>query len=283
MTDAGTPSTRIAFVLGGGGHRGAYEVGMLKALVEAGIRPDVVVGTSIGAINGVAIAADPSSAMVERLADTWHGISAGKAFRGNVIARTVNAVRYRTHLHSNHPLRHLIEGVVPARQFEDLEVHFECVAACIEDAAEHWFSSGPLVDAVLASSALPGVLPAVELDGKHYIDGGVVNSIPVSRAIEVGATELYVLQVGHIHEPLETPRTPWDVAMVAFEISRRHRFLGELERMPSGVSVHVLPTGKEHQGRYNDMAKLRFTDFSALEHRIAAAYEASREYLAGAR
>ncbi len=280
MKDTGATSTHTAFVLGGGGHRGTYEVGMLKALVEAGIQPDFVVGTSIGAINGVAIASEPSLAMVDRLVDAWHRISDGKTFRGNMLARTVNVLRDRTHLHSNHPLRHLIEGIVPARRFEDLLVHFECVAACVEDAAEHWFSSGPLIDAVLASSAVPGILPAVEVNGRHYIDGGVVNSIPVSRAIELGATELYVLQVGHIHEPLEAPRTPWDVAMVAFEISRRHRFLGEIERLPAGVRVHVLPTGKAHPGRYNDLAKLRFNDFSALDQRIAGAYEASRDYLA---
>jgi NTE family protein len=279
VTDAGSTSTRTAFVLGGGGHRGAYEVGMLKALIETGIQPDVVVGTSIGAINGVAIAADPSQAMVDRLVDAWHSISKSAIFRGNIFARGLSAIRYRTHLHSNHPLSHLIENIITARRFEDLPVHFECVAACIEDATEHWFNSGPLVEAVLASSALPGVLPAVEMNGRHYIDGGVVNSIPVSRAIELGATELYVLQVGHIDEPLEAPRTPWDVAMVTFEISRRHRFLREIERMPSTVGVHVLPTGKAHPGRYNDLAKLRFNDFSALEQRIAGAYEASREYL----
>ena len=278
MTD-GPTSTHIAFVLGGGGHRGTYEVGMLKALIEAGIQPDVVVGTSIGAINGVAIAADPSLETVDRLVDAWHSISDSSIFRGNIFARAFNAVRYRTHLHTNEPLRHLIESVVTARRFEDLTVHFECVAACVEDTSEHWFSDGALVDAVLASSAVPGILPAVEVDGRHYIDGGVVNSIPVSRAIELGATELYVLQVGHIHDPLKPPRTPWDVAMVAFEISRRHRFLGELERLPTGVKVHVLPTGKAHPGRYNDLAKLRFNDFSALEQRIAGAYEASRNYL----
>ena len=278
MTDA-TP-TRIAFVLGGGGHRGTYEVGMLKALIEAGIQPDIVVGTSIGAINGVAIAADPSREMIERLIDAWHNILDSSIFRGNVFARAYNAVRYQTHLHSNDPLRHLIEGVVSARRFVDLAVHFECVAACVEDAAEHWFSEGPLVDAVLASSAVPGILPAVEVNGRHYIDGGVVNSIPLSRAIELGATELYVLQVGHIHEKLKPPRTPWDVAMVTFEISRRHRFLGELGRLPTGVNVHVLPTGNVHPDRYNDLAKLRFNDFSALEQRITGAYEASRDYLA---
>ena len=278
VTETRPPQT--AFVLGGGGHRGAYEVGMLKALVEAGIRPDLVVGTSIGALNGVVVAADPSVTTIERLVEAWHDISRSAIFRGNVFARVISAFRYRTHLHSNQPLRHLLESAITARRFEDLAVRFECVAACVEDASEHWFRSGPLLDAVLASAALPGVLPAVEIDGRHYIDGGVVNSIPMSRAIELGASTLYVLQVGHIDERLEPARTPWDVGMVTFEISRRHRFMRDMAQLPDGVDVHVLPTGEANPGRYNDLAKLKFNDFSALEQRIASAHAATREYLA---
>src|SRR4029077_6801262 len=100
----------------------------------------------------------------------------------------------RTHLHSNRPLRALVSKLLPPR-FEDLDVPFQCVAASIEKAAEHWFSSGPLADAILASAAVPGVLPPVEIDGEHFVDGGIVNSIPISRAVELGATEVYVLQV----------------------------------------------------------------------------------------
>ena len=97
---------------------------------------------------------------------------------------------------------------------------------------------------MLASCAVPGVLPPIEIDGEHYIDGGVVNSIPISRAVELGATDIYVLHVGRIEAQLTPPRTPLQVALVAFEIARRHRFNRDLAALPDGVNAHVLPTGQ---------------------------------------
>ena len=131
---------------------------------------------------------------------------------------------------------------------------------------------------MLASCALPGVLPPVEVGGRHYIDGGVVNSIPLSRAIELGATEIYVLHVGHIDDPLSPPRHPWDVAMVSFEIARRHRFHRELEILDDGVNVTVLPTGKP-PGRFNDVAKLRYNHNEAIRSHIEVAEAATAEAL----
>ncbi|MEZ5267078.1 MAG: patatin-like phospholipase family protein [Microthrixaceae bacterium] len=110
--------------------------------------------------------------------------------------------RTRTSLHSSDALRDLLEDSLPAR-FEDLEVPFGCVAACIETAHERWFTEGPLVPAVLASCAVPGLLPAVRLGDEHFIDGGVIDSIPVRRAIDAGATTIYVLQVGEDRTAVE--------------------------------------------------------------------------------
>jgi NTE family protein len=152
------------------------------------------------------------------------------------------------------------------------------VAASIEQAAEHWFTAGSLVDAVLASAAVPGLLPPVELDGEHFIDGGIVNSIPVGRAVELGGREIYVLQVGRIERPLRPPRRHWEVAQVAFEVARRHRFAREMAAVPAGVKVHVLPTGG---GSPRDDSPLSYRDLKAAGRRIQRAYQASAEYLAG--
>jgi NTE family protein len=162
---------------------------------------------------------------------------------------------------------------------EDLAVPFQCVAASIERAAEHWFDSGALVDAVLASAAVPGILPPVRVGDEHFLDGGLVNSIPVGRAVALGATTIYVLQVGRIERPLEVPRRPWEVATVAFEIARRHRFGRDLVTLPDSVAVHVLPTGATEPPRYADLSALRYRDFSRVQERMAAAYEASLAYL----
>jgi NTE family protein len=268
-----------AFVLGGGGLLGANEVGMLRALLEEGVHPDLVIGTSVGAINGAAVAADPTPAAVEKLTDVWRSVADTGLYSGSALRRVRHLARTRTHVHPNEPLRGLLEEQFGSAAIEDLAVPFQCVAASIERAAEHWFTSGPLVDAVLASTAVPGVLPPVRIGDEHFLDGGLVNSIPVSRAVTEGARTIYVLQVGRIERPLEVPRRPWEVATVAFEIARRHRFAHDMTTLPDSVVVHVLPTGADEPPRYADLSALRYRDFSNVQKRIAAAYTASLAYL----
>ena len=270
----------MAFVLGGGGGPlGAHEVGMLRALLERGIVPDLVLGTSIGAVNGVAVAADPTVAGVGKLARAWSDIDRMNVFDESILRRLATLARSRTHLHANEPLRALLDALLPVARIEDLAVPFQCVAASIERACEHWFDSGPIVEAVVASAAVPGLLPPVEIGGEHFIDGGIVNSIPVSRAIELGAQRIFVLHVGRLDRPLEPPRSPWEVALVAFEIARRHRFIGELAALPESVEVHVLKTGERVPPRFTDRSQMRYRDISQRGERIARAHEASARYL----
>src|SRR4051794_7578514 len=216
---------------------------MLRALLDRAIVPDLVVGTSVGAINGAAVATEPSLEMVARLADTWTAIERGDLFAGSLLRRLGTLARTGTHLHGNEHLRALLTEALPVALIEALPVRFQCVAASIERASEHWFTAGPLVDAVLASTAVPGILPPVEVGGEHFLDGGIVNSIPVGRAAQLGATEIYVMHVGRLDRPLEPPRWPWEVALVGFEIARRHRFIGDLASLAETLGVTVLPTG----------------------------------------
>ena len=267
----------VAFVLGGGGVLGAVEVGMLRALFRAGFRPDLVVGTSIGAVNGALVAADPTESVTNRLVRLWASPEAAAVY-GDSIARQMRRFAARTHLHSPLPLRRLLETELGERStFADLKVPFRCCAASIERAAEHWFDSGPLVDAVLASSSVPGLLPPMRIDGEHFVDGGIVNSIPVGEAVRVGAKLIFVLHVGRIERPLALPRRPWEVAQVTFEIARRHRFARELASLPDDVQVHVLPAGG---GESRDDSPWAYRDMAAVGRRISRAYTASRGYLA---
>jgi NTE family protein len=268
-----------AFVLGGGGYLGAHEVGMLKALLEAGVRPDLVVGTSVGAINGAVVAAEPTLDAVRRLSDLWQGLGRAGVFSGSLVDRVGTAVRSRTHMYSNAALRTLLERDLPQRAIEDLAVPFQCVAACIEQAAEHWFTQGPLVPAVLASSAVPGLLPPVRIKGEHFLDGGLVNSIPVGRAIALGARTVFVLQVGRIEQPLRPPRQPWEVASVCFEIARRHRFARDMSALPKDATVHVLPTGADLDAGRGPASRLRHRDFASTAERIERAHQASWAHL----
>jgi NTE family protein len=271
-------SRQVAFVLGGGGHLGAAEVGMLGALFEREIRPDLIVGTSVGALHGAAAAADPTPASVEMLEVLWRRLPE-LGVLGSWLTDARALVRLRTHVRSHEPLRRLASEGLGVETFEELAVPFQCVAACIERAAEQWFSSGPLVDAILASASVPGLLPPIEIGGEHFIDGGIVNSIPIGRAVELGADEIYVLHVGRIDRPLEVPKRLRDVALVSFEISRRHRFVRELAAVPEGVVVHVLPTGESEPPRWNELSSQLSRNFNDADRRIRLAREATGAYL----
>lgn len=252
---------------------------MLRALFEYGIAPELVVGTSIGALNGVFAAADPTPAVVERLTHMWSSKQARQVY-GDAPYRQLARIACGTHLHSPRPLRDLLNRELgTGLTFADLPVRFECCAASIERAAEHWFTHGPVADAVLASAAVPGLLPAMAIDGEHYIDGGIVNSIPIGRAVESGAGTIFVLQVGRIDRPLSAPRNVIEVARVAFEVSRRHRYARELAAVPSTVEVHVLPAGA---GSEKDDSPLAYRNLAAAAARIERAYQASARYLKAA-
>lgn len=269
----------VAFVLGGGGHLGAYQVGMLRALLDQRIAPDLVVGTSVGAMNGAAIAADPTLERVAQLESVWLNLTDEPVFDRSLFADARRLIRSRTHVQSIESVRELLERMLPVERFDELAVPFQCVAASIERAAEHWFSEGPLIEAILASAAVPGLLPPVEIDGEHFVDGGVVNSIPIERAVELEAEEIYVMHVGRVDRPLEPPKHLLEVAMVAFEIARRHRFARDMASLPEEVVVHVLPTGEDEPPRFSDLSQLRYKDFSSVAKRISGAYGATMRYL----
>jgi NTE family protein len=270
-----------AFVLGGGGILGAVEVGMLRALFERGVTPDLVLGTSVGALNGAMVAREPRLPVIERLTDLWAQTAQSRDVYGDRPLRTVRrAVSTGTHIYSAKPLTQRLADELGDLTFADLEVTFQVCAASIERSAEHWFESGPLVPAIVASAAVPGLLPPAEVETEygveHFLDGGLVNSIPVGRAVALGATRIFVLQVGRIDRPLSVPRRPWDVARVSFEVARRHRFMRELAEIPDDVDAHVLPAAGTSS---KDDSMLAFRDFSSVQRRIDATYDASLAYL----
>jgi NTE family protein len=196
---------------------------------------------------------------------------------GDRALRTVRrAVSTGTHIYSAKPLKKRLVEEFGDVTFEELPVRFQVCAASIERAAEHWFDSGPVVDAVVASAAVPGLLPPAKVGDEHYLDGGIVNSVPVGRAVRLGATRIFVLQVGRIDRPLSVPRRPWEVARVSFEIARRHRFVREMAELPEGVEAHVLPARGTSS---RDDTLLGSRDFGTVQLRIDQTYEASLAYL----
>ncbi|MEV0646869.1 patatin-like phospholipase family protein [Phytomonospora sp. NPDC050363] len=270
-----------AFVLGGGGLRGGYEVGMIQALLEAGIVPDLVVGTSIGSVHGALLAARPDVACVKTMTNLWIDIMTRKIFRQPLIGRLFTLAATGSHMNSNVAVGDLLAEHLGRIRFEDLKVHFECVAATIERASAHWFHSGPLIPAVLASCAVPGMWPPVRIDGEHYLDGGLVESIPIHRAFELGATTVYVLHAGRVNKGLRPPRRPWEIASVSFEIARRHRFSSGMANIPDGVTVHLMPTGDTAPDEDFDLFDTTADQIEEVRTRIRNSHEASLAYLQG--
>lgn len=263
----------MAFVLGGGGNLGAVQVGMLRALLEHRIVPDLVVGCSVGALNGAAFAQEPNFVGIARLEQLWQTLE-GKDVMPSGWFTAVHLARRGVSVRDNTRLRRVIEGILAADRFEDLQIPFQCVATDLVAAKEVWFDRGALLEPILASSAIPAMFPPVDIDGVRYLDGAVVNDIPVSRAVALGARRIYVLHVGSFDRPLPEPKRPIDVAVQAYWIARRHRFYRDIATLPKGVEVVVLPTGEP--------PRIAFHDFTRSEQLIANAYAASHAYLEAA-
>ncbi|WP_018349306.1 patatin-like phospholipase family protein [Longispora albida] len=237
---------KVAFVLGGGGYLGGYQAGMLRALLERGIRPDLVIGTSAGSIQGAILAADPTVAVAARLATFWTDCVTTGVMRIRPREAAASVLRLRAALARQDRLRTLLERYLGAgTRIEDLAVPYQACAASIERATARYFDSGPLIPALLASCAVPGLWPPVPIGGEHYVDGGVVETIPIGRAAAYQPQDIYVLRLRQRQQPLRLPRWPWQLGNVIFEVARRHRLGQVIHARPDGIRVHLMPTGEE--------------------------------------
>lgn len=267
------PTPGTAFVLGGGGNLGAVQVGMLRALLEAGISPDVVIGCSVGALNAAGLAADATVAGVRRMRETWLGLDGDELFPAGRISGLWMLGRKGQAIQANSGLRNLIERTLPYKRLEDAPIPVHVNATSLQSGRGRWFTSGSAVDAILASAALPAVFPPVVVDGEAYIDGGVVDNVQISRALALGARRVFVLHVGNFARPRSLPKRPIDVLLQSFSIARNHRFLAETDEPPSDVELIVLPGV--------DPGRIRRNDFSRSRDLMDRAYAAASDFLSG--
>lgn len=266
-----TPS-RVAFVLSGGGPLGAVQVGMLRALAEAQIVPDLIVGCSVGAINGAGFAAQPDLEGVERLERIWQRIGEGEPdlMPSRRLPILAQMARKGDALHDIERLADLLDEELPARTFSGLPVPFTCVATDLETSSEYWFDSGRLLPALLASAALPVVYPPVQHGPRTLIDGGVLNEVHAARAAELGATELYILHVGHLEDRAVEVQRPFDAAVRAYWTARRFRLEDDLRRVPDRCVIHRLPAGSNPRMRFDDFSQA--TPLADMAHRATTQY-----------
>jgi NTE family protein len=263
-----------AFVLSGGANLGAEQAGMLEALLAAGVVPDMLVGTSIGAANAAFLAADPTLERARQLSALWRRIKPRDVFPIN-IARIGRAVLRGDALFSSRPLRTLLERELPYGRIEEAGVPLRIVATMFDDASEVVFDSGPVVDAVLASTALPGAFPPHELGGRLYLDGGLVDHIPLQPAIDARVDVIYVLSVGFPCPPPADHRSARAVLAhsIGILLSQRVRIDGShLREHNPDIRIITIPPVCTQVG---------LRDFSHTAELIGRARDQTGSFLAG--
>jgi NTE family protein len=238
-----SPSHPVAFVLSGGASLGAIQVGMLRALYERGIVPDLVVGTSVGAINGAFVASRPQTvAVVDELADIWRDITRGQIFPLNPLSGLLGFLGNRDHLVPQSGLRGLVAAHIKHQRLEDMPTSLHVVAVEVITGQELLLSSGPTLPALLASTAIPAVLPPVAWNGRDLMDGGVANNTPISHAVELGAREIYVLPTGHAGALEEPPHSALGMALHALSLLAHSRLIADVELHRDRAKLIVMPT-----------------------------------------
>jgi NTE family protein len=230
-----------AFVLSGGGSLGSVQVGMLLALAERGIEPDLLVGTSVGAINAAWVAGDPGLDGARRLAQIWRSVRRGNVFPVRPIPGLLGLVGRSDHIVSPGPLRALLKRNLAYRNLEDARVPVKVVATDITTGLEYVIDHGDAVEAIAASAAIPGVFPPVVIDDHHLVDGGASDNTPVSQVIDSGASEIYVLPTGYSCTLKRAPKSALGVAIQAITLLVQERLLRDVERYQGQARITVLP------------------------------------------
>jgi NTE family protein len=228
----------VAWVLSGGASLGAVQVGMAQSLFAEGHRPDLIVGTSVGAVNGAWIASDRDIDGLDRI---WRGLRRSHLFPLRPLVGLRGFTGRASHFVPNSSLRRLIGTNLTFDRLEDAPIPLIIVAADALTGAEVPLTSGRAVDAVLASAALPGVFPPVEIDGRSLIDGGVVDNTPITQAITAGATEVWVLSTGYSCGMKAAPDSAVGMSMHAVALLVQQRLILETRDREFPVPVHLIP------------------------------------------
>ena len=265
---------RTAFVLSGGASLGALQVGMLRALYERGIVPDLVVGASAGALNAAFVACRPQTVeTADELAAVWRNLRREDVFPFGLRALVRGLAGGGDHLVGDRGLREIARRHLRIERLEQSLVPLHLVTFDLLSGKELRLSSGPAVEAVLAAAAIPGLLPAVRWGERRLVDGGVVNNTPISHAVELGAERVYVLPTGNLSHALEKrPRGAIDAAIHGMTLLIDSQRGAEIARYADQVELIVLPAPNPDH--------VRLTDFRQSSSLIDGALAAARSFLA---
>lgn len=239
MSSTAQPVT--AFVMAGGGSLGAVEVGMLQELLAEDVRPDFIVGASAGAINGAFFASEPTRSGVDKLRAIWLGLRRQDVFPFD-FRNLFSVLTGRGHLVESHGLRRLLERHLPYADLQGAAIPIHVVASDMVTGEEVLLSQGPVVEAVLASAAIPGVFPPVQYDGRMLVDGGVASNTPISAAVRLGAQRVIVLPTGFACALKQMPTSAIPRAMHALSLLVARQLVHDADRYADAVELRIVPT-----------------------------------------
>jgi len=245
---------------------------MLRTLYERGIAPDLIVGTSVGALNGAFIASRPATPTTAlELAEIWHKVGRWTVFPLNPLTGLFGFLGARDHFVSDRGVKSLVRRELGIENLEDFPVSLHVIATDLLSGKELRLSQGDAFSAVIASTAIPGVFPAVEREGRLLMDGGVANNTPIAHAIELGAERIFVLPTGNACDLSEAPRGAIAMLLHAMSLLIMRRLLMEIEMLRDRAELIILPPPCP--------LSVAPIDFSHSKELIARGYEGSSEYL----
>lgn len=258
-------------LLSGGANRGAVQVGMVRSLLEAGWRPDVIVGASAGALNAVQLGASWSPEGLDRLAELWRSADGAEIFAGRKVARLVRILRREGGLHSNQGLERFLAPRLPVARLEDTGIPVRVVVADLHAGRTVSVAAGPALEWLVASCSLPGVLPPVTIGGRLYSDGGAFTPIPLAAALALGPRELVLADASDPVWRRGAKPGALDTLLGAYQGARNEVLRGELEQARRLRRLCWMGV---------DVGRLPLHDFSHAETLMEAGYQAGRVALA---
>lgn len=280
VAEQARPVKKVALVLGGGGNQGALEVGVLLPLLEHGIQPHLLVGTSVGAINATAIVLNPTLEGAIQLADAWREMTRETVMPNSYLSMAWRLVTGKSSRFTSEKLKNFLESRRPRgiRYFADIKsAELYITAVNLDTGKLHIFGidrSESIIDAIMASTALPPLLSPWQYRGNQYIDGGVISDLPIRVAVEMKATEIYAIDVKHRRQAKHRLRGIFRILRRMVDVIVYQQLLGEL-----GWAKSKLPQGNIHYIGADAFEGLRIWDFSRTEEMIEKGRRVGLDYL----
>jgi NTE family protein len=266
-----------AFVLSGGGNRGPLEVGAVQALLKHGITPEMIVGSSAGALNGAFLAIDPTLQQAEHSAALWRDAGRHKLLKTSFAGMLARFMRGKDFFTDTKKLRSYIKTVLPpqVKTFGDLRVPLWVTITHLVSSTLYVYGDDPaadLVDAVMLSAAVPGVFPPLRFEGELFVDGGVTSNLPVLLAMARGATEIWAIDLAYRGNLARKLSGGLSIAFYPAKAMLHQTVLRELEHavgMP-GITLHHIPLFSHQEVELGDFSKV--DEMVAEGERVANAY-----------